>query len=324
MEVDLRRLQVLRLVHHHGTVTAAAEALLLTPSAVSHQLRQLSRETGVALLEPDGRRVRLTAAGRALVAHADALHAGWERARAELAAYADGSAARLRVCGFPTAVAGLLAPAAGRLRAVAPGLTVHIAEEESPKGLDLLLAGETDIAVVVLDTTTLPLDDAKFDRRLVLREPYDLITPAVHPLAGREGITLADVKDEPWVLAAPGTCELYERVVDACSAAGFTPHVVHHVRDHFAVPALVACGLGVALIPRTSAVPDQHALARTPLMDAPARDVLACVRLGDDERPAVTQGLRALEEIAREAVALPERADRGRSGRDHERRKVLV
>ncbi|MFB9837268.1 LysR family transcriptional regulator, partial [Actinoallomurus acaciae] len=79
--VDLRRLQVLRLVHRHGTVTAAADVLHLTPSAVSHQLRQLARETGVALLEPDGRRVRLTPAGRALVAHADALHAGWERAR---------------------------------------------------------------------------------------------------------------------------------------------------------------------------------------------------------------------------------------------------
>src|SRR5262249_47443976 len=161
-------------------------------------------------------------------------------------------------------------------------------------------------AVVVLETATLPLDDAKFGRHLVLREPYDLITPAGHPLGGREGIALADLKDESWVLAAPGTCELYERVVHACSAAGFSPRVVHHVRDHFAVPALVACGLGVALVPRTSGVPAPHAVARTPLLDAPSRDILACVRLGDDERPAVAQGLRALEEVAKGALALPE------------------
>lgn len=308
MEVDLRRLQILRLVHRHGTVTATADALHLTPSAVSHQLRQLSKETGVALLEPDGRRVRLTSAGRALVAHADALHAGWERARAELAGHADGTTATLRVCGFPTAVSGLLAPAAARMRVVTPGLTVRIAEQETATGLDLVLAGETDIAVVVLDAATLPLDDAKFARRAVLREPYDLVTPAGHPLSGREGITLADVRDEPWVLAAPGTCELYERVVSACSAAGFTPRIVHHARDHIAVSALVACGLGIALIPRTAAVPAQHAVARTPLRDAPSRDVLACVRLGAESHPAIAQGLDVLEEIGREllGVRLPE------------------
>lgn len=303
--VDLRRLQVLRLVHRLGTVTAAAEVLRLTPSAVSHQLRQLARETGVALLEPDGRRVRLTAAGRALVTHADALHAGWERARAELAAHADGSVATLRMCGFPTAVAGLLAPAAARLRIAAPGLTVHVAEVETADGLDLLLSGETDIAVVVLDAGTLPLDDAKFDRRSVLHEPFDLITPADHPLARQREAALGDVAGEPWVLAAAGSCDLHQIAVTACSAAGFTPSVLHHARDHVAVSALVACGLGVALIPRTAAVPAQHAVARIPLHAPPTRHILACVRLGSDRGPAIEQGLSALEEIGRELVRAP-------------------
>ncbi|GAA4498518.1 LysR family transcriptional regulator [Actinoallomurus oryzae] len=308
--VDLRRLQVLRLVHRHGTVTAAADVLHLTPSAVSHQLRQLARETGVALLEPDGRRVRLTAAGRALVTHADALHANWERARAELAAYADGSAESLHMCGFPSAVARLLAPAAARLRATDTRLTVHVAEEETAAGLDRLLAGETDIAVVVLDGSTLPLDDAKFGRRPVLAEPFDLIVPAGHPLAERDEAVLGDVADEPWVLAAAGSCDLYELAVAACSAAGFTPRVAHHARDYAAVSALVACGLGVALIPRTAAVPALHDVARLPLRDAPTRHVLACVRLGGDRRPAIARGLAALEEAGRELARLPERPDR--------------
>jgi DNA-binding transcriptional LysR family regulator len=308
--IDLRRLQVLRLVDRHGTVTAAADVLHLTPSAVSHQLRQLARETGVALLEPDGRRVRLTPAGRALVAHADALHAGWERARAELAAYADGSAASLRMCGFPTAVAALLAPAAARLRAADPGLTVQVAEVETADGLDRLLAGDTDIAVVVLDAATLSLDDAKFGRRAVLAEPFDLITPADHPLAAREEAALGDAAGEPWVLAAAGSCDLRELVVTACAAAGFTPRIAHHARDHVAVCALVACGLGIALIPRTAAVPARHAVARIPLRDAPARHVLACVRLGSDRRPAIARGLAALEEAGQELIRLPEGPDR--------------
>lgn len=309
--IDLRRLQVLRLVDRHGTVTAAADVLHLTPSAVSHQLRQLARETGVALLEPDGRRVRLTPAGKALVAHADALHAGWERARAELAAYAEGGAASLRMCGFPTAVAGLLAPAAARLRAADPGLTVRVAEVETADGLDRLLAGDADIAVVVLDAATLPLDDAKFGRRPVLAEPFDLIAPADHPLAARDEAALGDAAGESWVLAAAGSCDLHELVVTACSVAGFTPRIAHHARDHVAISALVACGLGVALIPRTAAVPARHAVARIPLRDAPIRHILACVRLGSDRRPVIARGLAALEEAGRELVRPPARPDRG-------------
>ena len=87
--IDLRRLQLLRLVHEHGTVTAAAGRVHLTPSAASHQLRQLSRDLGVPLLEPTGRNVRLTQADEKLVAHADALHARWEQARADLSETVD-------------------------------------------------------------------------------------------------------------------------------------------------------------------------------------------------------------------------------------------
>ncbi|UXI82120.1 LysR family transcriptional regulator, partial [Streptomyces vinaceusdrappus] len=69
--IDLRRLHVLRAVSHYGTVTAAARALHFTPSAASQQIRQLARDLGVDLLEPQGRGVRLTPAAESLLAHAD-------------------------------------------------------------------------------------------------------------------------------------------------------------------------------------------------------------------------------------------------------------
>src|SRR4051812_42787370 len=83
--IDLRRLRVLRVLAEHGTVTAAAAALHLTPSAVSHQLRQLGRDLDVDLLSHEGRNVRLTPAARVLLEHADVLNAQWERAKADLA-----------------------------------------------------------------------------------------------------------------------------------------------------------------------------------------------------------------------------------------------
>lgn len=299
--VDLRRLHVLRLVHQYGTVTAAADVLRLTPSAVSHQVRQLSRETGVRLLEPHGRGVRLTPAGHTLVQHADTLQAGWERARADLAAHADGSAGLLRLCGFPTVVAGLLGPAAQRLNATHPRLIVHIAEVEATEGFDLVLSGEADIAVVVPTGQTPPLDDAKFDQQPLLEEPLDLLVPADHRLAGRETVALTEVAHDPWILAAPSSGEFNQVVLVACATAGFTPKIAHHVQDCVSVTALVACGLGVALVPRLAPLPAHHDVVRFPLSGEPApmRRILTCVRRGSDGQPAVARGLETLHELVR-------------------------
>ncbi|WP_316311682.1 LysR family transcriptional regulator, partial [Clavibacter michiganensis] len=112
--IDLRRLHVLRAVAHYGTVTAAAGALHFTTSAASQQIRQLARELGVDLLEPQGRGVRLTPAAESLLAHADAIQARWEQAELDLRADHGAPAGLLRVSGFPVAVSVLLAPMAAR------------------------------------------------------------------------------------------------------------------------------------------------------------------------------------------------------------------
>src|ERR671919_657097 len=159
-----RRLQTLRAVKRWGTVTAAAEAFHLTPSAASQQLRQLSADLGVALLEPHGRNVRLTDAAVRLVDHADALFARWEEARADLARRGDTTAGTLRICESPTAVARLVAPAAARLQTTCPELSVRVSEVETDEGFDLLLADEADIAVVAPTPSSPPPSDPRFDR----------------------------------------------------------------------------------------------------------------------------------------------------------------
>jgi DNA-binding transcriptional LysR family regulator len=300
--IDLRRLQMLRLVHEHGTVTAAAALVHLTPSAVSHQLRQLSRELGVPLLEQAGRRVRLTPAGEKLVGHADAMQARWEQARADLDDDASGT---LRLCGFPTAVAGLLAPAAARLAAEFPQLGVRVSETESEEGFGLLLAGEVDIAVVVPSMETPPLSSAKFHQEPLLEEPLDLLVPKGHRLAGRAGVALTDTARERWILAAQGSCDFYELVQAACTSAGFAPEVVHRAKDAVAVSALVAGGLGVALAPRLAALqsPDGGAV-RVAVRGhpRPSRRVMACLRRGSEDQPVVKRGLDALRAVAADAV----------------------
>lgn len=108
--MDVQRLRMLRELADHGTVAAVADVLSMTPSAVSQQLKTLQREAGVTLLEPAGRRVRLTDAGRVLVGHADQVLAALERAHADMDSYRSTPRGQVTVSLFPSGAAMLLAP----------------------------------------------------------------------------------------------------------------------------------------------------------------------------------------------------------------------
>src|SRR5262245_202557 len=190
--IDLRRLRVLRAVSHYGTITAAAEALHSTTSAASQQIRQLGRDLDVVLLEPQGRRVRLTPAAQRLLAHADAIEARWEQAEIDLRATGDEPAGPLRLCGIPTAVATLLAPIAKPLRDQYPRLTVRIQEVEQDRGFNLLFDGDADLAILEATTTNPSVGDPRFDQQPLVDDVFDLAVAAGHPLAARSSITLAE------------------------------------------------------------------------------------------------------------------------------------
>ncbi|MEU6309107.1 LysR family transcriptional regulator [Streptomyces chartreusis] len=300
--IDLRRLHVLRAVAHYGTVTAAAGALHFTTSAASQQIRQLARELGVDLLEPQGRGVRLTSAAESLLAHADAIQARWEQAELDLRADHGAPAGLLRVSGFPVAVSVLLAPMAARLRERHPQLTVRMREAEAPTGFDLLFEGEADLAVVEATIFNPPLGDDRFDQQPLLDDPFDLVVPEGHPLAGRDRVDLAEAAREDWIAPVPDSpCRPH--VLSACGAAGFTPDIVHHARDWNVMAHLIAHGLGVALIPRLAQLTPPLPITRVRCTGNPHRKLLTCTRGGGHARPAVAAALAELRELAPKAVA---------------------
>ncbi|MDJ1131049.1 LysR family transcriptional regulator [Streptomyces iconiensis] len=300
------RLQTLRVLHQYGTVTATAEALHLTPSTVSQQLRQLAAHVDLELLEPVGRRVRLTPAALALLRHADALHARWEEATADLAAHREGAAGRLRITAIATALAALAVPAAARLRDQWPGLDVELSENPVEDRYGLVLTGEADIAVVLPTPDSPPADDPRFTRRSLLEEPQDLLVPRTHPFAARTGVPLAEAAHETWIRSGDPR-DQYQLLLSACAAAGFTPRVCHAAVDWTAVAALVAHGFGLSLVPRLAPVPSSLPLVRVPLQGrpSPVRRVVACVRRGAEEQPAVAHGLTALQETAAAYAGTP-------------------
>lgn len=296
--IDLRRLQVLRTVAYFGTVTAAAEALHLTPSAASQQIRTLGRELGVTLLEPDGRRIRLSQAARDLLAHADAIEELWQHAQAALQTAASPITGVLRLCGFPTAVSALLAPLATQLRTHRPALSVRIVESEPADSFDLIFSGHADLAVIEALPDGPPLTDSRFEQQALLRDPFDLLVPADHPLTERDPISLADAAREPWIVGMPRTSSR-QHALAACTAAGFSPNIAHEAREWNVVATLVAHGLGIALVPRLVQLPTHLTTNRLELVGQPipSRQFLTCIRRGSHAHPAIAEALSHLRNM---------------------------
>ena len=296
--IDLRRLRVLRAVAHHGTVTGAAKALHFTPSAASQQLRQLSRELGVTLLEPRGRCVQLTPAAHSLLAHADAIEARWEQAEIDLHAAGDQPAGLLRVGGFPIALSTLLAPMTAALHDRHPRLTVELRETEPGDSFDLLFEGAVDLAVVETTPNNPPPTDERFDQQALLDDTFDLVVATTHRLADQTEADLADLAKDSWIAPIPeSTCAAH--VFSACSAAGFTPDVVHRAVEWNAIAHLAAYELGVALIPRLAHLAPHLPVVRVPLGDqAPCRKLLTATRGGGRHHPAATAAIEELHRLA--------------------------
>ncbi len=299
-EWDIRKLRILRTLSERGTVTATAETLLMTPSAVSQQLSNLARQLGVPLLEAHGRRVRLTDAAQLVLRHAEAVFAQLERAEAELTGYLHGEVGEVRVAAFSTAVPALVVPAVQRLRTDHPALDVRVREAEAAEAYDLLLAGDVDVALSLAAHAPTALDP-KFSRVPLLADPLDVALPAGHPLATAAPLRLADLSGEPWIFGGSGPWS--EITLAACEAAGFVPEQAHSAAGWTAILAMVEAGMGVALVPRM-ATAERDArpgvVMRAPTADQPRRHVVAAVRRGAEEGRATGRMLDALRGVAAE------------------------
>lgn len=295
------KLQTLRVLRTHGTVTAAALALHLTPSTVSHQLKQLAHESGLRLLEPNGRRVRLTPAAELLLEHADLMHAQWERAKVDLAALDAGEVGSLRMCGLASTLSAFIAPAAKRLREANPGVRLHLAAVESDEAFRMLESGDADIAVINPIDTTPPPSDLRFEQHFLVEDVEDLLVPEGHRFAGRASVALAEAADEEWV-STPDCVDQEQLFLSVTAAAGFRPDVAHRADASFSASGLVCTGFGITLYSRLVPVPTGHAVVRVPIHGSPVptRRLFTAVRRGSTEQPAIARGLAAIrEEVAR-------------------------
>ncbi|MFI6906028.1 LysR family transcriptional regulator [Nonomuraea sp. NPDC050394] len=295
MTLEVRRLRVLRELARHGTIAAAARALHLTPPAVSQQLAALEREAGAQLLERNGRHVTLTEAALTLVAHTETILSQLEAAAADLAAMEGGYGGTLRIGAFPTAAATLVATGLRQLLTSFPAVRVRLDELEPEQSLARLRAGDLDLAVAHEYDLVPRRADPALHRVELRTEALHLALPPGHPLAARTDLDLAELADERWI-APPDGLTCLDELQRLCAGAGFEPVLGSHAYTHPSVFALVAAGLGVALVPELALSCNLAGATIRPLHNPAARRrVFAAVRNGTARRPSIAVALTALQ-----------------------------
>jgi len=297
--LNLTRLKVLREVIERGSFSAAAEALSYTQSAVSQAIARLEAETATTLVVRDRRRIRATAAGTTLVAHAEAIFASVEAAEAELAAVLGVRGGTLRVASFPSAGGTLIAEAVARFRAGYPEVALTLAEGEPDEIAPRLRAGDLDLALLFAFPGTRGRAVAGLRTVALLEDPMYVALPADHELTSRNAIKLADLRDQEWVqTSAASPCARH--VVRSCLAAGFEPRVTFESDDYETVQGLVAAGVGVALIPGLALTRLHPGIVMRELSPrSPARKVVAATVPGPGVAPAAATMIGVLCEVAR-------------------------
>lgn len=284
--VEIRDLRALLTVVRRQSFTAAAAELGYTQSAISQQVAALEQELGQPLVHR--RPVRATPAGERLAEHAARIMLRLDVARSELSSLGP-ALGEVRVGACPLAAPELLAAALRDLRRANPLLRVTVRPADPRSAVAQVASGAVDAALadgITAPNEPLHLTDAGLLSATAMAEtPLAVILPADHPLRGLAGIDLDMLADAPWV------------VVPALSGRGPlipVPQAVYDGADLSTVLALVAAGLGAALLP-ASVAPLPGAVVAIPLRNPPLthRTELLALRTASPRQRLVTDALAA-------------------------------
>ena len=250
--MEIRRLELLVALDRLGSMREVAEEMGVTTSTVSQQIAALARETRTVLLEPVGRRVRLTPAGRRLADHGLTILAAVDAARADLDPGAE-PAGTVRVSGFATAIRRSLLPLLHSLKGTQ--VRMLIAEHEPAEALGLLAEDAIDLALIYDYALAPRTVDDRFEVTPLWTARWGLGVPAESAVQNQSAVEIVPAtttvdrhRDDDWIVNSRNDAD--ERVVAALTAhAGFTPRIVHRADSLELVQDLIAADLGVGLLP---------------------------------------------------------------------------
>jgi DNA-binding transcriptional LysR family regulator len=284
--LDIRKLIVLRAVAAEGSIAAAGRALSYTRSAVSQQLSALENETGAQLVERASNRMTLTRVGRALVDHTERILVELRAAEAMLASDGHEVGGLLKV-GVPFGEGPrTMSRALTEVRERFPGLEIRLAATSDHTGADEVRRGLLDMAMVSRFGAAHPRQVPGLREWVLGSDPLRLCVPVGHRLDGADAATIADLRDEAWILCPDSI--LGRLIVTLCATAGYEPGLAATANDLGTAVGLVGAGWGITIAPELTPVSPDRPISHVRLVGvATQRHSVLIVRDGEQLSPRI-------------------------------------
>ena len=226
----------------------AAERLHMSQPPLSAAIKALEKRLGVLLLHRTTREVRLTPPGTVFLDQCRMVVAAAQGADSAAKQAADGQAGELRIGAVTTAFTDPLPQALHTFTRSHPHVDVRVREVDTHIAVELLQRRELDIALI--RQLAAPRD---CERVILKQESFVLAVPADWDLPPKLERELTLSLDLPWIwLPRNISPDYHDQVAACCRISGFTPHAQHLASSITSQLAMVACGLGVALVPESA------------------------------------------------------------------------
>ena len=241
--IDIRQLRAFQLLAETGSFTEAARRMYLTQSAISHSIKALEASLDCGLLERGGKKIALTAEGEALRRRADRILGEMGRATAELQALAKWGHGRLRLGATDTMCEYLLPAALREFRTNSPNCDVSVQAADSHELMDLLEAGEIDLALAMASRR----GDTGFHFKPLFRDRIVFVVAPDHPWAAGGVAPEEDLQNQRYIIYSrkSTTFRLIER---GFGKLGIRPASIMELGNMGAIKEMSKIGLGVGLV----------------------------------------------------------------------------
>ncbi|WP_408898399.1 LysR family transcriptional regulator [Nocardioides sp. R1-1] len=314
--MEIHQLTILRELGALGSVTAVAEALHVSPSAVSQHLSALQRQFRTPLTRRDGRTLVLTDAGRVLARAGAGVIDAMAAARGAVEQFESSATGTVTLSSFHSAGQALFGPLLRELARPDQGdpPDLRLTDEDVAQSDFPALTAQYDLVLAHRMEHSPPWPAEDLHVVTLAREPLDVALPAAHPLAARARLRPRDVVGERWVTSRVGYSP--DDVLTAVAAlTRRSAHVVHRVNDYGAVAALVAAGSGIGLLPRYTAAHPYDDVVLRPLHGlSTSRTIDVLARPETLRRRSAQRVVQALRHVMEQLVASQGRDQHGHQG----------
>jgi DNA-binding transcriptional LysR family regulator len=275
-------------------MTAAAEVMFMTTSAVSQQLSMLEREAGVPLFARSGRRVRLTEAGMVLVRHAHQIAAAAEAAETSMKRFRTDVAGVVALSAFPSFASTILPPALRALAVSYPDLRVTVSDLEPFQSVAELRAGRIDLAVI---DNLHPVPTEGMVKTVLYEDELIICLPPEYRDLPPGPVSISALSAENWIMdVRQSVFEIFVR--NLCVEQGFEPKVVANCSNLAVTLAMVEAGVGVAVLSRMHAITKPYNIVARSMAPSRTRDIILTYRSASQDSPLVAAVAAELKEKA--------------------------